>query len=109
MECVKMNLHDLTKEAPTVEKIWLKSYAPGVPAVINPDAYQSIPDLVADTCQRFRDSPAFYSMGKTITFSELDAYSNAFAAYLQQELHLKKGDRVAIMLPNILQYPIAML
>lgn len=91
-----------------VDKIWLKSYAPGVPAVINPDAFQSLIEVLTETCQRYHDSPAYYSMGKTITYAELDAHSNDFAAYLQSDLKLKKGDRIAIMLPNILQYPIAM-
>src|SRR3990167_2940256 len=94
-------------EAETVEKVWLKSYAPGVPAVINPDAYQSLTEIFNQSFQRFRDAPAYYSMGRTITYATLDAYSTQFAAYLQNDLNLKKGDRVAIMLPNILQYPVA--
>jgi long-chain acyl-CoA synthetase len=91
-----------------MDKVWLKSYAPGVPAEINPDVYQSLLQIFLESCQRFANSPAFYSMGKTITYAELDAYSTSFAAYLQQDLKLKKGDRIAIMLPNVLQYPIAM-
>jgi long-chain acyl-CoA synthetase len=91
-----------------MDKVWLKSYAPGVPAEINPDVYQSLLQIFLESCQRFANSPAFYSMGKTITYAELDAYSTSFAAYLQQDLKLKKGDRIAIMLPNVLQYPIVM-
>ena len=91
-----------------MDKIWLKSYTPGVPAVINPDAYHSLVEVFAETCQRYRHNPAFYSMGKTITYAELDAYTNDFAAYLQNDLKLKKGDRFAIMLPNVLQYPVAL-
>lgn len=92
-----------------MEKIWLKSYPPGVPAEINPDAYQSIVEVLEKSCQQFQSDPAFYNLGITITYGELDAYSRDFAAYLQQELKLKKGDRLAIMLPNTLQYPIIML
>ena len=91
-----------------MDKIWHKSYTPGVPAVINPDAYHSLVEVFAETCQRYRHNPAFYSMGKTITYAELDAYTNDFAAYLQNDLKLKKGDRFAIMLPNVLQYPVAL-
>lgn len=92
----------------TVEKVWLKSYPPGVPAEIDADAYHSLVQLFETSCQQHADAPAFYSMGKTITYRELDAYTRDFAAYLQNELKLKKGDRFAIMLPNVLQYPIAM-
>lgn len=91
-----------------MEKIWLKSYPPGVPAEIDPDAYRSLVELFENSCKKYPDSPAFYSLGKTITYRELDAYTRDFAAYLQTDLKLKKGDRFAIMLPNILQYPIAM-
>lgn len=91
-----------------MEKIWLKNYPPGVPAEINPDAYQSIVELFDKSCQQSHDHPAFYNLGTTLTYSQIDKYSRDFAAYLLQELKLKKGDRLAIMLPNILQYPVAM-
>lgn len=91
-----------------MDKIWLKSYTPSVPAEINPDAFQSIPEILNETCQHYRQSPAFYCLGKTITYNELDQLTNDFASYLQHELKLQKGDRIAIMLPNILQYPIVM-
>lgn len=91
-----------------MEKIWLKSYPPGVPAEINPDAYQSIADVFEKSCKSHSGRPAFYSFGRTLTYQELDKLSRDFAAYLQQELKLKKGDRLAIMLPNVLQYPVAM-
>jgi len=103
-----MNLKDLNKEAQTVDKVWLKSYTEGVPAVINADAYQSLIDVFAQSCKRYAKSPAYYSMGSTLTYEELDIQSTHFAAYLQTELKLKKGDRIAIMLPNILQYPVVM-
>ena len=103
-----MLLKQYQKEETSVEKIWLKSYPPGVPAEINPDAYQSLVDVFDQSCQRHQNLPAFYNFGVTLTFNELDKYSRQFAAYLQQELKLKKGDRLAIMLPNLLQYPIVM-
>lgn len=91
-----------------MEKIWLKSYPKGIPAEINPDAYQSIIEVLERTCEQNPNGPAFYNLGATLTYKEIDQYSRDFAAYLQQELKLKKGDRFAIMLPNCLQYPIAM-
>lgn len=91
-----------------MEKIWLKSYPPGVPAEINPDAYQSLVEIFDHACQQYGEHPAYYNMGVTLTYRELDRYSRAFASYLQNELKLQKGDRIAIMLPNLLQYPIAM-
>lgn len=103
-----MDLSEHNKEAQTMDKVWLKSYPPGVPPVINPDAFQSLPELFDGAFQRYRDYSAFYSMGKTITYEELDVLSSNFAAWLQHDLKLKKGDRIAIMLPNILQYPVVM-
>lgn len=91
-----------------MEKIWLKSYPPGVPAEINPDAYHSVVEVFNKSCQEFRDHPAFYNLGVTLTYHQMDQYCRDFAAYLQQTLKLKKGDRVAIMLPNTLQYPVAL-
>jgi len=91
-----------------VEKIWLKNYPPGVPAAINPDAYQSLIEILESSCQHNLEHPAFYNLGNILTYKQLDECSRHFAAYLQQELKLKKGDRIAIMLPNCLQYPIAM-
>jgi long-chain acyl-CoA synthetase len=91
-----------------VEKSWLKSYPPGVPAEINPDAYQSLVQIFERACKENLDHPAFYNLGNTLTYRQLDQYSRDFAAYLQQDLKLKKGSRLAIMLPNCLQYPIAM-
>ncbi len=91
-----------------MEKIWLNSYSPGVPAEINPDAYQSLTELIDQSVQRYADRPAFYNLGVTLTYSEMDNLSRDFAAFLQQGLQLKKGDRIAIMLPNVLQYPIVL-
>lgn len=91
-----------------VDKIWLDSYPKGVPAQINADQYASLVELFQDSVARFGERPAFANMGRILTFSELDALSRDFAGYLQSDLGLGKGDRLAIMLPNLLQYPIAL-
>lgn len=91
-----------------VDRIWLKSYPEGVPAEIDPDAYQSIVEVFEKSCAKYAERNAYYNLGQYITYKELDRYSRDFAAYLQNELKLEKGDRFAIMLPNVLQYPIAM-
>src|SRR3990167_7968002 len=98
----------ITPRNRSVEKIWLKSYPSGIPAEINPDVDQSIVEIFNKTCERFSACPAFYNLGVTLTFQQIEEYSRYFAAYLQQTLNLKKGSRLAIMLPNILQYPIVM-
>lgn len=89
-------------------KPWLKSYPVGVPELINPDQYASIVELVDDSCSRFADKPAFTSMGRSITFAEYEQLARDFAAYLQNVAGLQKGDRIALMMPNVLQYPIAL-
>lgn len=91
-----------------VEKIWLKSYPKGVPAEINPDTHTSLVEILEETCKEHASRDAFYNLGSFLTYQQLQHYSRDFAAYLQQDLNLKKGDRLAIMLPNCLQYPIAM-
>jgi len=90
-----------------MERIWLKSYPAGVPADIDPRKYRSLIDLFDKSIAKFADRPAFHSMGKTITFRELEKLSRDFGAWLQSK-GLTKGARVAIMMPNCLQYPIAM-
>jgi long-chain acyl-CoA synthetase len=90
-----------------VEKIWLKRYPPGVPAEIDADHYSSLLDIFQQSAQTYADRIAYINMGKSLTYRELDQLSSAFAAYLQQ-LGLKKGDAVAIMMPNLLQYPVAL-
>lgn len=90
-----------------MEKIWLKNYPKGIPVEINPDTYQSLVEVIEDSCKKHADHPAYYNLGNTLTYQQINAYSRDFAAYLQQELKLKKGERIAIMLPNCLQYPIA--
>lgn len=90
------------------DKPWLQHYPPGVPAEIELDPADSIPRMLAQACRRHADRPAFSSFGHTIDYRELDDLTARFAAYLQHELGLQRGDRVAIMLPNILQYPLAL-
>ncbi|HVF35038.1 MAG TPA: long-chain-fatty-acid--CoA ligase [Candidatus Saccharimonadia bacterium] len=90
-----------------VDKFWLKSYPPGVPAEIDLGQYNSVVAILESACDRFRDRPAFTNMGRTMTYDEVDRVSRDFASYLLNVLKLKKGDRVALMLPNLLQYPIA--
>lgn len=86
---------------------WLAHYPAGVPAEIDADEFSSIPQVLRASIDKFRDKPAFSNLGKTLTYNEIDRLSAQFAAYLLGELKLKKGDRVAIMMPNCLQYPIA--
>ena len=87
-----------------MEKIWLKSYPQGVPAEIDTNAYRSIVQLIDENVVKFRDRPAYICMGKTINFGEVDRLSAAFGAWLQSK-GLAKGARVAVMMPNVLQYP----
>ena len=91
-----------------MEKIWLKSYPPGVPEQVPTPQYRSIREMIEHSFQEYPDNPAYTSMGTTISYRELDELSMQFACYLQKSLELTRGERVAIMLPNILQYPIAM-
>ena len=90
-----------------MHKVWLKNYPPGVPAAINPAEYRSVAELIRRSCERFADNPAYASMGTTTTFAEYERRSRHFAAWLQQVAKMSKGDRIALMLPNVLQYPIA--
>ncbi|MFO1385155.1 MAG: long-chain-fatty-acid--CoA ligase FadD [Chitinivorax sp.] len=90
-----------------MEKIWLKNYQAGVPAEIDVNAYKSVAEVFEKSVAKFADRPAFANMDKIITYRELDKLTRDFGAYLQNKLGLKKGDRVAVMMPNLLQYPIA--
>lgn len=92
-----------------MDRVWLKRYPAGVPAQIDPDHYSSLLDIFEQSIAKFADKIAFVNMGKSITYRQLDQQSQAFAAYLQHELGLKKGDAVAIMMPNLLQYPVALM
>ena len=89
------------------ERPWLASYPQGVPAEIDVDEFPSIVSVLQTSLEKYRDRPAFANLGKVLTYAEVDRLSQQFAAYLLGELKLKKGDRVAIMMPNCLQYPIA--
>jgi long-chain acyl-CoA synthetase len=91
-----------------VERTWLKQYPPGVPADIDPDAYASLREVIEEAFASYRQLPAFTNMGATLTYAQLDELSRAFAAWLQRKSGLVRGDRVALMMPNILQYPIAL-
>ena len=91
----------------TIERPWLAQYPAGVPAEIDVDEFQSIPAVLEQSIRQYGDRPAFTNMGKALTYAEIDELSRQFAGYLLGELKLKKGDRVAIMMPNCLQYPIA--
>ncbi|WP_425249748.1 AMP-binding protein, partial [Enterobacter hormaechei] len=91
-----------------MKKVWLNRYPADVPAEINPDRYQSLIELFEHSVRRYADQPAFVNMGEVMTFRKLEERSRAFAAYLQEGLGLQKGDRVALMMPNLLQYPVAL-
>src|SRR3972149_4662174 len=86
------------------DKPWLKSYPKEVPAEINPHSFVSLVDLMEKSCQLYHDAPAFTLFNKTLTYGEIAAKSLQVAGYFQQILKLKPGSRVAIMLPNILQF-----
>ena len=87
---------------------WLTQYPTGVPAEIDMQRFASLVDMLADSCKRFAPLPAYRSMGVTMSFRELDEASSAFAAWLQKSAGLQRGDRVALMMPNLLQYPVAL-
>ncbi|WP_322016052.1 long-chain fatty acid--CoA ligase [Paraburkholderia sp. J12] len=90
-----------------MEKIWLKSYPPGVPAEIDPGRYASITALLEESFSTYRTKPAFACMGKSITYGELDDFSRRLAAWFQSR-GIARGARIAIMMPNVLQYPVAL-
>ncbi|MDX8408123.1 MAG: AMP-binding protein [Mariprofundaceae bacterium] len=91
-----------------MKKIWLKSYSPGVPATIDPGEYNSITDLFEQSVEKFRQLPAYSSFGHELSFDDVDRLTRQLAAYLTEGLGLQKGDRMAIMMPNILQYPVTL-
>ncbi len=88
------------------DRIWLKSYPPGVPADIDVNQYTSVVAMMEEGFRKFADRPAFSFMGKELTYRQIDELSQTFGIYLQS-LGLAKGDRVAVMMPNVMQYPIA--
>lgn len=91
-----------------MEKIWLKHYPPGIAAKINEHEFASLGDVLRLSCERFADRPAYSNMGASLSYIELDQASRDFAAYLQGPLGLRRGERVAIMMPNLLQYPVTL-
>ncbi len=91
-----------------MDKPWLSRYPTDVPETINPDQYLSLVEMFEQSVHKYADQPAFMNMGSVMTFRKLEERSRAFAAYLQNDLKLKKGDRVALMMPNLLQYPVAL-
>jgi len=91
-----------------MERIWLKSYLPGMATDIDPDALRSLKQMAEQSFQKFPERSAYIQMGRHLTYRQLDRMSRDIAAWLQNVAGLKPGDRLAIMLPNVLQYPIAM-
>ncbi len=91
-----------------VERVWLKSYSPGIPAEIDVSQYDSVLDLFDETIRKFADKPAFSNFGRKLSFARLDELSTRFASYLQKLGGMGRGDRVAVMLPNLLQYPVVL-
>jgi long-chain acyl-CoA synthetase len=91
-----------------MDKAWFGSYQKGIPHEIDLSSYSSLADMLESGFKQFRGLPSFHNMGRTLSFGEMDTLSARFAGYLQGELGLKKGDRVAIMMPNLLQYPVAL-
>jgi long-chain acyl-CoA synthetase len=90
-----------------MERVWLSQYPPGVPAEIDVDEYQSVREVLEESCRAYATRPAFTCMGRTLTFADLDALSATFAGFLQS-IGATRGTRVALMMPNILQYPICL-
>jgi long-chain acyl-CoA synthetase len=99
---------DVPPAAQEAEKVWLKSYPKGIPAEIDVNEFSSVVEIVEQSISRFRQLPAFANMGSELSYTELDKQTLNFAAFLQQQIGLNKGERVAIMMPNLLQYPIAL-
>ncbi|NNJ73359.1 MAG: AMP-binding protein [Enterobacterales bacterium] len=91
-----------------MQQVWLKEYPEGVPESIDPNTYNSLVEMIEESFDKFPKNVAYSNLGVNLTFAELEEKSRYFASYLQNTLHLKKGARVAIMMPNVLQYPIAL-
>ncbi len=90
-----------------MDKPWLNSYQEGVPAEIDIHEYSSVVDIFTEATKTYADNPSFTNFGKTMSYAELDKYTKQFASWIVHEGGLKKGDRIAIMSPNLLQYPVA--
>ena len=96
------------EERIATDRVWLKTYPKGVPADIDPSAYANVREIFAESCRKFSAAPAFTNMGRTITYGELDRLSRDFGAWLRGPAGLARGARVALMMPNLLQYPVAL-
>ncbi|MFK3866044.1 long-chain-fatty-acid--CoA ligase FadD [Pseudoalteromonas rhizosphaerae] len=92
-----------------MEKIWLKRYPEGMPETIDPEHYNSLLEVFEKSFTDYKDLPAFTNMGKTLSYDEIDQATKRVAAYIQNDLGLKKGDKVAVMMPNLLQTPVSIL
>jgi len=92
-----------------MEKVWLKNYPPDVPSEINPDHYHSLVELFEESFTKYKEKIAFVNMGQAISYGDLDRDSKKFAAFLQTELKLVQGEKLALMMPNVLQYPICLI
>lgn len=91
-----------------MDKIWFNNYPPSAERTLNVDGYESLVEMFETAVRKHPDIPAYINMGQVLTFRKLEERSRAFAAYLQNELRLEKGERIALMMPNLLQYPIAL-
>jgi long-chain acyl-CoA synthetase len=98
-----------TPSADAAGHFWYVSYPPGIPKTIDPDTYSSLPAMLLDACARHARLPAFACLGTTMTYADWERVSRAFAAYLVKQARFHPGDRIAIMLPNLLAYPVAFL
>jgi long-chain acyl-CoA synthetase len=90
-----------------MEKVWLKSYPPGVPETIDVNAYQSVAEVFNQAAEKYGDRPAFANLGTTLSYNDMDRLTGQLTSYLQNLPNMRKGDRVAIMMPNVLQNPIS--
>jgi long-chain acyl-CoA synthetase len=90
-----------------VDKIWLKQYPKGLGAEVDTSTFNSVAHVLEQSCSRFANKPAYTNLGRTLTYAELDRLTQDFASFLQNTLGFSKGDRVAVMMPNLLQYPVA--
>ena len=90
-----------------MDKIWLKSYPPGVPETIDVNVYRSVAEVFDQAVDKYGDDPAFTNFGTTLSYNDMDRLTGQLASYLQSLPNMRKGDRVAIMMPNVLQNPIS--
>ena len=101
-------MNGLSAEEIVSRRHWLATYGQRIPAEINPDAYGSVLHMLEAAMQRYAEKPAFRYFGHSLTYADTDRLSRKFAAYLQGKLSVRKGDRIAVMLPNLPAFPLAM-